>query len=854
MIPISLSLSGFLSYRDTTEISFEGIDLACISGSNGAGKSSILDGITFALFGQARKRDDSLINTHKDIEQAEVIFVFDYESNRYKVQRIKAKEKSGLLELHIQDKAGKWKTLSERTMRDTDARIEEILRLDYETFVNAAFFLQGKADQFTQQRPADRKRILSAILGLEVWEEYRSRTGEKRRSLDGEIASLEGRIREINEELGEEDERKARLKDLTAELERAKTVRGNQEVVLGEVRKRSAALEQQSSMVKTLVDQLERRRDELETLRTRLTVRQAESQQYEQLLGRKAEIQKEYEQLLALQAEQKELDKQATGFREEEQKRAAHQITIEREQAALENELKSLETREAELIERQEQAKQLASQIAELEKEAAKLEAAEKLRADLETQLVSAKEEQARLGGENPLLEKEMKALQARIQQIETAKGATCPTCGQDLTEEHRSTMIAEWTKDGKERGDLWRANKAELQGFAKQISDLEAKVVQAQNEEQVLRQSKEKLDQSLFEQKAVQAQIEQWEAQGRQRLTEVRELLKSEGYAAEARQALATINAALQAIGYDTKRHETVRLEVETKGKVAEEFQLLEKAEASLQPLQRETQELSEQADKLSSEIAELEDKHTEAVAALAAEMAGQTNLNELENQHREMLESENLLQQEVGAASQRVAVLDDIRKRKKNLEAEREEIAKQISQLQSLERAFGKDGVPAMLIEQALPQIESKANEILERLSGGQMSIRFQTQAEYKDKKRDDKKETLEIQISDNQGTRDYEMFSGGEAFRINFAIRLALSEVLAQRAGARLQTLVIDEGFGSQDEAGRQRLVEAINMVKNDFAKILVITHIDALKDVFPNRIEVEKGLRGSTVVVN
>ena len=92
---------------------------------------------------------------------------------------------------------------------------------------------------------------------------------------------------------------------------------------------------------------------------------------------------------------------------------------------------------------------------------------------------------------------------------------------------------------------------------------------------------------------------------------------------------------------------------------------------------------------------------------------------------------------------------------------------------------------------------------------------------------------------------------MFSGGEAFRVNFAIRLALSEVLAQRAGARLQTLVIDEGFGSQDALGRQRLIEAINTIKEDFAKIVVITHIEALKDAFPTRIEVEKTPRGSVV---
>jgi exonuclease SbcC len=131
--------------------------------------------------------------------------------------------------------------------------------------------------------------------------------------------------------------------------------------------------------------------------------------------------------------------------------------------------------------------------------------------------------------------------------------------------------------------------------------------------------------------------------------------------------------------------------------------------------------------------------------------------------------------------------------------------------------------------------------------------MSIRFATQIEYKDKRRDDLRETLEIQISDTAGIRNYEMYSGGEAFRVNFAIRLALSKILAQRKGARLQTLVIDEGFGSQDTQGRQRLIEAINLVKHDFAKILVITHLDELKDAFPTRIEVEKTDRGSTIQV-
>ncbi|MGW8251530.1 MAG: AAA family ATPase, partial [Anaerolineales bacterium] len=71
MIPRSIRLSGFLSYRSPVELDFTGFSLACISGSNGAGKSTLLDAITWSLFGQARKRDDSIINLSPDVTAAE---------------------------------------------------------------------------------------------------------------------------------------------------------------------------------------------------------------------------------------------------------------------------------------------------------------------------------------------------------------------------------------------------------------------------------------------------------------------------------------------------------------------------------------------------------------------------------------------------------------------------------------------------------------------------------------------------------------------------------------------------------------------------------------------------------------
>ena len=223
MIPVKLNITGFLSYRDPVEVDFTSFDLACISGANGAGKSSLLDAITFALFGQARKRDESLINIAS--ETADVTLTFQYEGNIYRVQRANPRGKTTLLEFHIQNAQGGWKALTERTVRDTDALIEETLRLGYETFVNASFFLQGKADQFTQQRPADRKRILSSILGLEIWEQYRLRSADRRKLVQNEINALDGRLQEINAELGEEAERTEKLAGLETELDRLSKAR-----------------------------------------------------------------------------------------------------------------------------------------------------------------------------------------------------------------------------------------------------------------------------------------------------------------------------------------------------------------------------------------------------------------------------------------------------------------------------------------------------------------------------------------------------------------------------------------------------------------------------------------------------
>ncbi|MBD2022213.1 hypothetical protein H6F43_18700, partial [Leptolyngbya sp. FACHB-36] len=201
-----------------------------------------------------------------------------------------------------------------------------------------------------------------------------------------------------------------------------------------------------------------------------------------------------------------------------------------------------------------------------------------------------------------------------------------------------------------------------------------------------------------------------------------------------------------------------------------------------------------------------------------------------------------------------------------------------------QELAQAFGRNGIQTLMIENVLPQLEAETNLILSRLSANQLHVQFVTQRSTKSKSKsikiDDVKtfrsnakegaadgeaprsrlthtssarliETLDILIADAHGTRPYETYSGGEAFRVNFAIRLALSRLLAQRSGTALQLLIIDEGFGTQDAEGCDRLIAAINAIAPAFACILTVTHVPHFKEAFQARIEVIKTEHGSQV---
>ncbi|MGW8318233.1 MAG: AAA family ATPase [Candidatus Promineifilaceae bacterium] len=995
MIPLRLEVANFLSYREATTLDFASIHLACIAGANGAGKSSLLDAITWALFGQSRSRsDDDLVNRIAAArgEEARVEFHFALEGTTYRVLRRKQVGKVTRVEFQVATGNGEWKALSEGKVRETQAAIEALLNMNFDTFVNASFLLQGKADEFTTKTPNQRKEILADLLGVDRWEIYKEAAMARRKDAERQLLLLDAQLGDIEQELGEEPERRAALSAAQESLERISAHLAAQEMLLEQLRRTDLAIKQQHQMVKNLADNLVRTRSELERLQQSHTERTKEQEALLAVLDQAQEIEQRFAEWQAAEEDLQLWQEKAEGFGAIQEAKRPFELAIEGERSRLEQRLVELEGQAQRIAQMRQEREQLVKSLAdhrerltdlraELDKlrqaeqewhEAkSKLQAIESDRrlirqrieqferdhkhvtnlmaeqsevelnlaearhatAELETLLVELNDKAQRLSAtkneldlrrtEQTSLKENMQAIRERLDRLQEQAGGACPLCGQPLSQEHRARVVEELETEGRNLGDRFRQNQARLAELGEEIALLGEKVSQKEGLDREHRAKQQRLASAEARLQEIERAVEGWKTTGelelarlqaqladetaveaqqaiidglapvakrvleideqrqqaeRQIATEEARLghidqalaewdmaeggpaqeletaarkLDSAAFAEEARFELTRLEARAADVGYDPAAHAEAKGHLETLAGARERYEELRQARAAAKPLNQAVADLEKRLAEATQHVEELATQHEGARAALEDLSRDQGDLTAMEREVARLREEEIAAHRRVAMTQQMVDVLEALRRQKGQAAAERSELSQHIQRLKLLEKACSREGVQALLIEQALPEIEDDANDLLDRLTGGQMRVTFDTQRKLKTSDR--LAETLDIRIVDTVGERPYENFSGGEQFRINFAIRLALSRILTKRAGARLQTLVIDEGFGSQDPIGRQRLVEAINIVKSDYERILVITHVEELRDAFPVRIEVEKGASGSVITV-
>lgn len=1056
----TLSLHNFMSYADAS-LDLSCVSVACLAGSNGAGKSALLDAITWALWERARSTSDELVRLGE--KEMWIDMTFEYESRTYRVRRSRLKRASksgkstskGTLDFQVlaplsqelesaagmadfpqraldevdghsiqlprsvallqssstaitshpslaESTPGHWRSLTGNSMRDTQQIICELLRMDYDTFVNSAYLRQGKADEFTTRLPSERKHLLSEILGLSYFDRIVESCRIKSRESKLAIEELERNL--LGQTLVETD-----LRDLVLELSQTRVAHTSASARHKELKEKFDKLNEQLLQMKGKRDaamawskQVEELGDEIRELRAQETESTRRLSELEELIDSSADIHKKAARFGQVKELAESLDQKAfvaQGKIEEKLKlqgelvktRSRLETELEHAQQLLENlrdkiaalqndtagrekiedqytEFKELVLEEGRLAQKQdaftrlsERANQLQSIIAESRiKLDAEIDQKEIMLRDLtdiiagadllveKRQALEAESERLdRLESEFELVEDrglsmktEIEAIDLKVEEIKRRQrelaekiaelkehdhSTVCPLCSGPIVDRaavidrYRAEIdsLAEQTNALSVRKDDLEFERVELrrkyldlkvqldgrkeldkqigqfnekeqsigrardtrEAVAKELANLKSRMELhefAQVERESLINVKAEIHKLEFEPAVytnLQSQIrsrrhiEAKHQQLKKDLAEFEKLsvespalnakvdclsqtLSAESYGEELRETIRVLQKELDELGYDRDEHNKMRNELaqlmpfserltelarasESRGQLVEQ---LEKLRRALAVKTQSFLELKQKLDDYEREAAQLPASRAELALANVAAADADT---EARNLHLKLTVDES---KRKGLESK----LEEYAEMRKQLELRKEEL----EDYAFLSEAFGKKGIQAIIIENAVPEIESEANRILSRLTDNKMHVALVTQQRTKT---GTISETLDIVIGDEIGTRDYELYSGGEAFKVNFALRIALSRLLARRAGARLETLIIDEGFGSQDDVSREKLVRAIRSVQSDFAKILVITHISDIREMFPVQIQATKRGGVSTLQV-
>ncbi len=307
-----------------------------------------------------------------------------------------------------------------------------------------------------------------------------------------------------------------------------------------------------------------------------------------------------------------------------------------------------------------------------------------------------------------------------------------------------------------------------------------------------------------------------------------------------------------LSDLGYDRHHHVTVQTALRQAQPWQLRHQELQQAKQQAPIVQQQLTDLEQMLHQRSENLHTVQQQLATLSQHLAEMAMDDDRLAQLDRQRHQCRAAMDAAIAQLGRLQQQQQQIETLRRQQADLQTQIQTLRRQQRIHHELGQAFGKNGIQALMIETILPQLEAETNQILSRLSANQLHVQFITQRAKKTKSRRDSSDlidTLDIYIADPRGTRPYETYSGGEAFRVNFAIRLALSCLLAQRSGTALQLLIVDEGFGTQDAEGCERLIAAIQAIAPDFACILMVTHVPQFRDAFQTRIEVSKTEHGS-----
>lgn len=866
MRPSYLEFCGINSFSEKAVIDFKRLSaggIFGIFGDTGAGKSTILDCIGFALYGKVNRvgKDGAYLSDVINYKSDKAYVYFEFEAEiegakrLYRVERNISRTRPPKAVLYLKD-GGEWKTVCDGAAQTNKILEEEIVGIRFDDFKKCIALPQGEFSQFLQSTRKDRLTLIAKLFSLEQYgfllaQKIKNRLDGKNTEfalLSGKLSGFEGiseeRLGELSREIAEAEEKRLRTAKELREVEDKLKAR---EELLKQKRDLQAA--------KSVYECLNAKRAETEEKRasiekTRLAVRICEL----------------HDELRTVSGNYTASDAKARDFREREAALVRDLQSWKDEDAArdTQGELVALQEKKA-------HAEAARSEIGKLE------EAKQKLFAARETYKAHAakgreffgfdyatekkKEELllAALPPENDLLEYIGDKFKPLLLQDEYAKFAgeltalkeKYPVIGPDADPliDRYTSIGAAGGVDFVKQAEYFRKCTAEKERIRKRLTELDVKNVRFsafKEEEERLKKEGEQLkaeyrerEESLREVLAFGTPEKLTESIGkllkdreqrladydrmRERLTGVKSTLAAEEalcekYAAEAEKLRKKISETLAEGGMPDVT-------------VAESYL---KKYGDPERMLRETEEYFRKLYAAEEKYKELAAAYKDVPGATEDEISAFSA--ERENAKAELMKREGELAVKRSEKERVEARLTE----KKELEKEEKRIRTEIGTLEKLKELVAKDKFMEFVAVEYLQEMASNANNLLLKLTGGRYFLLYD--------------KNFEVGDNFNGGkTRGTHTLSGGETFLVSLSLALSLSESIHRRSLRPAEFFFLDEGFGTLDDELVDTVMDSLEKLKSENFAIGIISHVGELKNRLENKIIVEKanGERGSVV---
>lgn len=916
MRPLKLTMAGFGPYAGEQTLDFEALGqsgLYLITGDTGAGKTTIFDAITFALFGEASGDNRAPAMLRSKYAGAEdptyVELTFSYGGKAYTVRRNPAYERM--------KKRGSGDTTGQRAeaqltmpdgsvitkLKDADKAIQEIIGLTREQFSQICMISQGDFRKLLQASTAERKEIFTNIFGTGLYQSLQSRLAEEasglnrqqqevRRDIQQEVkritcaddsdfraavqkAKTDGlpaaELEELFEHLLQEDRK------LETQLDEEKTAAEKEILSLNQ--KISAAKDYQAAK-KALAQQEETEKVQMSSwdhAKTALTQADDAKKQDEPALNKKcAELEQQLPSYGELDAKNAALHEKQKQYENAENNRN----TAASEKQTLSDEIESLKKEQASLASCGEVKAKLE---AELQKHASRKDSLDNLLSDFEsyheagTQLLekqqayqaladTADERIERYGQ----MQREFLNAQAGILAADLRPGMPCPVCG---APEHPHPAVLPAHTPTEDQVEQAKKDAENAQKAAADASSAAAGVKSTVDEkEKTLRKTaKELLPETSFEQAEADA-AEQTQLLDAQIMELSAQIEKEEHNLKRKREldkAIPEKEAALRTLEseWHDANHQLGILDTEIKNltdQIAERKSALvfpdkASAEKELSSLQKQLQTLQKAYDDAQEKERSASSELTNTCAAikqLKDQLSGGTDADvdalaaQLRQQEQKKTDAEKSAQ--------------SVHTRLSTNEAARNGVQEKSGELYGLEQKYtwvsalsatangtitGKTKLELETYVQTtyFDRILRRANLRLQKMSGGQYDLKRRREADNKQSK-----SGLELDIVDhvNATERSVNTLSGGEAFLASLALALGLSDEVQTSTGIHLDTLFVDEGFGSLDPEALGKAYQTLAGLTEGNRLVGIISHVSELKERIDRQIVVTKGADGSS----